>query len=147
MVRGVAAELGCRTGGKYQLHGENWEGGGSQGIFSRHKSTIHCISNCSGIRGIDRISYCFTGWLGTAVLQVSYCNKGPWLAGQLPSSPLPGYAHYWLLQPEAPSSAISLLKRGKKNNNTLIKNKTGLNYLCGQCRCLTLNKCPNPTST
>lgn len=43
---------------------------GTQGIFScfadqriGDKSTTHCISNCGGIQGIGRISYCSTGWL------------------------------------------------------------------------------------
>lgn len=42
------------------------------------------------------------------VLHVSYCSMVPWLAGQLLSGPLPGFARYWFLQPEAHSSAISL---------------------------------------
>lgn len=95
------------------------EGGGAQGIFScfanqrvGDKSTTHCISNCGGIQGIGRISYCYTGWLveGEGVLHVSYCSTEPWLAGQLLSGPLPGSARCWLLQPEPHSSAISLLK-------------------------------------
>lgn len=107
------------------------KGGGAQGIFSHfaierigHKSTIHCISNCSGIWAIDHISYCFTGWFGGGgVLRVSYCSKEPWLAGQLLSSPLPGSAHYWPLQPEAHSSAISLLKGKKQTNKQTTKQK------------------------
>lgn len=91
-------------------------GGGASflALQMRDKITTHCISNCSGIRGISRISYCYTCWMGGGggVLHVSYCSTEPWLAGQLLSGPLPGSARYWLLQPEAHSSAISLLRGG-----------------------------------
>lgn len=53
------------------------------------------------------------GWW-EGVLHVSYCSMKPWLAGQLLSGPLPGSARYWLLQPGAHSSAISLLKGKNK---------------------------------
>lgn len=78
------------------------------------KSTTRCISNCSGIWGIGRISYCYTGSIGEGALHVSYCSTGPWLAERLLSGPLLGSARCWLLQPGAHSSAISSLKSKNK---------------------------------